>query len=131
MYSIPIKTTIFILELISVTNLNAIKAILTGEGIDGATLGLFKFSGGDEDSLVTPPFNEPKLNLESNREFLELFDLNPKNEERKKIQIFSYLSIFTDHWKRTHAMHYTLQQNSLAGLNTMELKDIQLSTVHC
>lgn len=50
----------------------------TGDGIDGVILGLFKFSGGDDDSLLTPPLTAFILNLESNKEPLELFVLHPE-----------------------------------------------------
>lgn len=55
---------------------------LTGDGIDGVAVGLFKFSGGDDGSLVVPAFTELTLYLESNNAFRELFDLLHKSKQK-------------------------------------------------
>lgn len=107
---------------------------LTGDGIDAATLGRFRLSGGDAVSLPTAAFIAPNVNRESNKELLELFDLVERKLSGKANSSHHMPLEIAREWVErevicglTHAVHCTLRQSSSADRNTTELTGIRTS----
>lgn len=66
-------------------------------------MGLFKFSGGEDDSLLTPPLTAFILNLESNKELLELFVLDPEKIVFKNVNHRLYCQIYIENRCKTYS----------------------------